>query len=617
MVELGRHQHLDLKAVGIEPVHGATPCFRNRLRIFRVLGNVLGAGNLVFATYLGGSGTDTPAGMAVDSSGNVYLTGSTSSNDFPILSAYQPAPATRPDIFISVLNSAGANLIYSTYWGGNNQDSGAAIAVDSAHNAYITGLTSSTDFPVVSPFQATPGGAFVIKLDSAGVPIYSTYLGSTNGFPPPQTQGRGIAADSVGSAYVVGSAGLGFPLKNPIGPTPPGDAGFVTKFSPDGSALVYSSYIDGGTAIAVDQSGQAYINGGPTIPLVLPIQSSPDPADPSKTCCGQLISVLNNSGTGLIFSTYLGQGASAMSIGIDSVPNIYVSGTLSSSNCCQLFPILNAQNGTYFASGAVPQGFLSKISLSAGTSLSHPDTMDFKQEILSVGQQGFGEVLVANTSAVGNISINSIVISQGDFTQTNNCPAILLAAEACVVNITFVPTAGGTRTGTITISDSAAGTPHVVNLTGTGKAPVAVVSPTSVTFTGQAVGTSSTAQQVTVTNTGTAGLTISHIVVTGDFSEMNNCAGNPNPPNPPGVDCLISIVFSPTALGNRTGMLTITDNAPGSPHMVTLSGQGVSPNLGLSVPAGGSSTATVSAGSTATYTLSIGGDGISGMASLI
>jgi hypothetical protein len=578
------------------------------------------SGNLVFATYLGGSGTDSPAGMAVDSSGNVYLTGATNSNDFPTLNAHQPAPASPSDIFISVLNSTGTNLIYSTYWGGNNQDSGAAIAVDSAHNAYVTGLTLSTDFPVVSPFQATPGGAFVIKLSSTGVPVYSTYLGPPNGLPPPQTQGKGIAADSAGSAYVVGGAGVGFPLKNPIGPTPIGAAGFVTKFSPDGSALVYSSYIDVGTAIAVDQSGQAYITGGPTIPLVSPIQSSPDPANPSSTNVSLLISILNSSGTGLIFSTYLGQGAFATSIGTDSVPNIYVSGTVGNATCCDLFPILNASNGTYFAfdrdGAGVPQGFLSKISLSPGTSLSHPDAVDFKQEILSVGQQGFGEVLVANTSAVGNISINGIVISQGDFTQTNNCPPMLQAAAACVVNVTFVPTAGGTRTGTITISDSAPGSPHIVNLTGTGHAPIAVVSPMSLTFAGQAVGTSSAAQQVTVTNTGTTTLTISHIVITGDFSEMNSCAGiDPNPPNP-NPTCPISIVFSPTALGNRAGMLTITDNAPGSPHTVSLSGQGVSPNLGLGVPAGDSSTATVSAGSPATYTLSIGGGGISGTASL-
>jgi hypothetical protein len=583
------------------------------------------SGNLAFATYLGGSGSETPAGIAVDSSGNVYVTGSTNSNDFPTLNAHQSTLATAPDIFVSVLNSTGAGLIYSTYWGGNDADSSAAIAVDPAHNAYITGLTSSTDFPIVSPFQSTPGGAFVIKLSSTGTPVYSTYLGPRNGFPPVQTFGSAIAADSSGSAYVVGGAGLGFPLKNPIGAPPSGGSGFVTKFLADGSALDYSTYFFGGalSAIVVDQSGQAYITGvgsntgediNARIPLVSPIQGSTLDGGFSSI----FVSVLNSSGSGLAFSTFLGQGGFSTSIGIDATPNVYVSGTTGAGSTSSdgLFPILNASNGTYFAfdvdGTGVPQGFLSKISFAGGISLSHPDTVDFRQEILVAGlQSGFGEVLVGNTSAVGDISINSIAISEGDFSQTNNCPPVLVAAATCLVNVTFAPTQGGVRTGTITISDSAPGSPHVVNLTGTGLAPAAVVSPTTLTFAGQAVGTSSVAQQVTLTNSGTAALNITHIALTGDFSETNNCGTGLG-----AGSCQISVVFSPTASGNRTGVLTISFGTTGAPQTVDLSGQGVDSSPGLTVPQGGSSTAVVAAGASASYTLSIGGAGMSGMASL-
>jgi hypothetical protein len=393
----------------------------------------------------------------------------------------------------------------------------------------------------------------------------------------------------------------------------------VTKFLADGSALDYSTYFFGGalSAIVVDQSGQAYITGegsntgediNARVPLVSPIQGSTLDGGFS----GIFVSILNSSGSGLAFSTFLGQGGFSTSIGIDATPNVYVSGT-TGPNPAGPFPILNASNGTAFAldldGTVVQQGFLSKISLAGGISLSHPDALDFRQGIIVAGlQPGFGEVLVANTSAVGDISINSIAISQGDFSQTNNCPPVLVAATTCLVNVTFVPTQGGVQTGTITISDSAPGSPHVVNLTGTGLAPVAVVSPATLTFAGQAVGTSSAAQQVTLTNSGTADLNITHIALTGDFSEKNNC-GSMQP-------CQISVVFSPTASGNRTGVLSITDNAPGSPHTVSLSGEGLAPSLELGVAAGGSSTASVNAGGSARYTLSVGGGGISGTASL-
>jgi hypothetical protein len=145
--------------------------------------------------------------------------------------------------------------------------------------------------------------------------------------------------------------------------------------------------------------------------------------------------------------------------------------------------------------------------------------------------------------------------------------------------------------------------------------PIVSLSTTSLTFSAQAIGTSSTSQQVTLTNSGDASLTISNIGVSGDFSETNNC-GLGLGSGSAGNTCQISVIFSPSALGTRTGALSITDSAAGSPHMVSLSGQAASPSLGLGLPPGGSSTAVVNAGSPASYTLSIGGGGVGGMASL-
>jgi hypothetical protein len=560
-------------------------------------------GNISFATYLGGSGIDTPTGIAVDNSGNVYLVGVTSSNDFPTLRAHQAALATPPDLFIAVLNPTGTGLVYSTYWGGNGAESTPSIAVDGSENAYITGQTSSKDFPTVSPLQANLMGsssAFLIKLAQSGTPAYSTYLGIQN-------TGVGVAADSNGAGYVAG-----YTTGNPTSP-----GAFVTKVSSDGSTLMYSvspwgtdSSLSG---IAVDPSGQAYVIGNSSsIPLISPIQ----------TILGTgfihaFVSVLNGAGSAFTFSTALGENPTMNSVGIDSVPNIYVSGLMAAPSP---FPILNAPNGTYFAPNASgngpPQSFVSKISLGPGTSVSHPDTVDFRAFILQAGRDsGFADVLVANTSAVGNVSITSIGITTGDFTETNNCPTTLVPAATCLVHVTFTPTAGGTRTGSITLTDSAPGSPHVINLTGTGLVPMASLNPTSLTFASQAIGTPSGAQQITLTNAGGANLNISNIGTTGDFSETNNCGAGLDT----SVDsntCQISVTFSPTALGNRTGVLSVSDNAADSPQTVSLSGQGVNPSLGLTVSQGGSNTAIVNAGSSASYALSIGGGGIGGTASL-
>jgi hypothetical protein len=153
-------------------------------------------------------------------------------------------------------------------------------------------------------------------------------------------------------------------------------------------------------------------------------------------------------------------------------------------------------------------------------------------------------------------------------------------------------------------------------LTGTGLVPPgAALNPTSLTFAGQAVGTSSGPQQVTLTNLSNVPLVVSKIAASGDFSASGTCDRVP-PPSAGGNDCPISVFFSPTASGNRTGVLTISFGATGAPQTVDLSGQGVNSSLGLTVPQGSDGTATVAAGASASYTLSIGGAGISGMASL-
>lgn len=216
-----------------------------------------------------------------------------------------------------------------------------------------------------------------------------------------------------------------------------------------------------------------------------------------------------------------------------------------------------------------------------------------KQPQLSVqvspGSLTFGNQLVAVASAsqsvtlldagTASISITAASVS-GDFSQTNNCPGTVAPGSSCTFLVYFTPTQAGARTGTLSITTSASSTAQTVNLTGTGIAPAAQVSPGSLTFSSQNVGTTSASQPVALSNTGSAALTLAGIVASANFGETNNCGGSVAA----GGSCRINVTFTPAATGMLAGALTITDNATGSPQTVTLSGTGTGAVVGLSAP---------------------------------
>jgi hypothetical protein len=224
---------------------------------------------LLYSTYLGGNGSDEGYGIAVDASGNAYVTGFTSSTNFPTANAFQSTLAGSNNAFITKINASGSALVYSTYLGGSASDGGNAIAVDTSGNAYVTGFTSSTNFPTANAFQSTLAGsnnAFITKINASGSAlVYSTYLGGSA-----SDGGNAIAVDTSGNAYVTGiTSSTNFPTANAVQPSygvGMSDV-FVTKLNPSGSALVYSTYLGGsatadtGLGIAVDGSGNAYVTG--------------------------------------------------------------------------------------------------------------------------------------------------------------------------------------------------------------------------------------------------------------------------------------------------------------------------------------------------------------------
>jgi len=325
------------------------------------------AGDLIYATYLGGQGYDEGASIAVDSSGNAYLTGSTGSANFPaaspIQSGFRGCDALRTgtvfigtevctDAFVAKLNATGDVLLYSTYLGGTGQDRGLAVAVDALENASATGFTNSPDFPTLNALQPNPGGgscspfpcsdAFVVKINSPGTQlVYSSYLGGTGG-----ESGNSIVADSTGNAYVAGgTSSANFPTTPgafQIGcRTPTCNDAFVTKINPTGS-FVYSTYLggsssDGAGGITLDPLGNAYVTGGTSSGDFPITQDAFQPRLASAT--DAFITKLNSAGSAVLYSTFLGgnDGDNGNKIALDSAGSIYVVGSTSSRD----FPILN------------------------------------------------------------------------------------------------------------------------------------------------------------------------------------------------------------------------------------------------------------------------------------
>ncbi len=356
--------------------------------------------NLIYSTYLGGSWQDTASGIAVDSSGNAYVTGFTYSTNFPTTNAIQNHLACtnsefyNANAFVTEIAAGGTNLVFSTYLGGTNFDQGQGIAVDGAGYVYVTGYTASTNFPTWNMPTNLPNShllngstnknnfdfdAFVTKLPpfsdwiySASNQVYSvsnlansysTYLGGTN-----NDIGRSIACDAAGDAFVTGwTASTNFP---DTATNVPGLFSFVatnttstfatnaflTEINPSGAAVVYSALFGGkasdiGNGVAVDAAGDAFVVGSTTstnFPTTNTIGFLRATNSSTKFGSDVFVIAFNTNATALLYSAYLGGRSDDFGYGIalDSMDNAYIVGSTASTNFPTVDPGQSSRNGT-------------------------------------------------------------------------------------------------------------------------------------------------------------------------------------------------------------------------------------------------------------------------------
>ena len=517
-----------------------------------------GSSSLVSSSYLGGDavlypGVNSPGygdvgfGIAVDSSANAYIVGTTTSSNLGSLTTVglnltYPTGNTSNAAFFAKINTATAGtqtLSYLTYLGGTGSDFGNAIALGPSNVAYVTGNTSSLNFPVsTGAYQttgSTSGVGFVSLIDTsqsvANSLTDSTFIGGNDGDEP-----RGIQADSKGNAYIAGAtSSTNFPVSpgalQTVFPTGAFGSGFVSELNPTLTTLLYSSFFGG--------SG----NGN-----------------------GQDI-----------------DAADGIALDTSTPPNAYIAGQTYSTNLpvagTPVAPLVAGLNGTSDA-------YVAKLTPIPSLIVT-PSPFNFGIQQLSVTSPPQAFLLTNNTASP--ITFTSIVVTgvspaaNTDFAKSSDgcSPSGVAAGSSCTVKVTFTPSVLAAESATLVItavvSNGGLTTPEVfnVNLTGTGSNSVPGIGfdHTNVAFSGQMVTTTSAAMAVKLTNTGTGPLTINSIAASGDFAQTNTCPVSPATLAATGT-CTINVTFAPTATGARTGMLTVSDDAAGSPQSIPLTGTG-------------------------------------------
>ncbi len=574
---------------------------------------------LVYSTFLDGStrtSGDALLGIAVDSSGNAYVTGVTTAQDFPTtLGAFQtvnPAGLGYGVAFVAKLSPDGSSLAYSTYLGGSaNEDiisstfGNGAIAVDTSGSAYVTGSTSSADFPTKGAYIATCaspcGEAFVSKLNPGGTGlVYSTFLGGTRTTGNNFSYALGIAVDSSGSAFVGGKTTFtNFPVTSNAVQSSPGQ-GFITKLTPDGSGLVYSSYFNGFVdSVAVGSDDSAVIFGLSNTSL--PFESTADafviPSCPSGGCFFDFISKLAPDGSSLIFSTPIGANQECcVAVGaLDPAGNAYIAGSTSSlalpTTAGSFEPTLPSSY-----SGFAP--FVAKVAFSSAApafATFSPSNSSYNLGNVYEGQSATQAITLSNTGN-GPLMLNGVsfgLSTSPGFSFSDSCtvPVTLSPGSSCTVTVQFAPT---TTLGLVNVSlvfadnagpgqstlASTTGNPYyqVVSLSGTGVAPPPSLTSITVTPPSPTI-TAGTTQQFTAMGTYSDGSAFTLTSVAWSSSKTSiatiNASGLAT-----GVAAGTSTIQATLGLITGSANLTVSASASGGGSCTCSASGFVAPNQG-------------------------------------
>jgi len=624
------------------PTNGALAAFQTSLKgnsnaFFAVVSQApSGMTSLEYSSYLGGSETDSGLSIAFAAPNAIYLAGETTSADYPALDNFEPFNGDQ-DAFVTKLDptSAGAaSLIYSTPLGGTaspgatSATQGNAIAADTTGHVYIAGETTAADFPragqagngfqiTCSSCQASPpvGDAFLLEIDENPAPAGSVSFNVAKLNFGNANVGAG-AVPQTGAVVNTGNAPLTISAIGITGPNS-GDFSFADIGNCTGATLSpkqFCSFEIGFTPLIVGPE-EAFVSvtdnvpGSPQVLAAVGVGNGPlfvasPPAlnfgtAPAGTTTDSLLLEIENPGNATLHiqNQQLG-GPNPVAFSFSTA--VPCQTEISAGSQCPVNVVFAPSAAGSFSaeidftddSGNV-SGSTQVVTL-AGTGITAAPIASIQPVALGFGSAAVGTTSGAQTVTLLNngsapLNFTSIAIvgtNAADFgivpggaapCQTGTPVAL---GKSCTVAIDFAPQSGGGKNATLAFTDNAGGSPQAVALTGTATAPQVTFAPAGVTFTApQSVGTTSAAQNVTVTNTGTAALAINHpFQVTGansgDFMVRDTCPpslGNTSPSN----TCTIQVTFTPTASGTRTATVNVSDNAPGSPQAIPLSGTAV------------------------------------------
>lgn len=621
-----------------------------------------GAASLVYSTYLSGpTSASAENAIAVDSSGDAYVTGN-GGPDFPITKgafSYDGEGLGQGGVYITKLNPTATALLYSAYLGVGTAN---GIALDGSNVAYVTGTVGVEDFPTTTgAFQVTYPDGFASELNAAGSAlVYSTYLSGAQELTTP----TGIAIEpgctSPCSAFIVGYTGEDdLTLTNPIqdfnasyvtinGNPQTGNDVFVTELNTTGTAAVLATYIGGSSddstqntahspSIAVNSTGNAYVVGETSstdFPVTLtattqrstfaleiapvagvtavayPLTLAFPTSQPTGVASAPLVVNLRNMGSNPMTITSITPTPAAYS------ETNTCGTTLAAGGECPISVIFKPT-----AAASTPgtltilQGGLSTVVNLTGTGAAQP-FLTLNPTSLTFASQSVDFASPFQTVTVGNSATTSLTLSNPPFTfssspsnafaQTNNCPTTLATSATCTVNIAFLPTENGPFTGDMFVNSNTNGlaTPTFVTLSGNGVvgAPALTLSSAGLVFNPQDVGTTSSGQSVTVTNTSNVPVTIFGVSITGaastDYTE-SGCIQTLSPGQP----CSVRVTFAPTVTLTRAATVTLADSTTVGTHTFTVTGTGVAQTLTLAFDPPALTFANLAVGATSTPAL--------------